>query len=492
MIRKRIQMMLAFFLFIMATGLLAIGMFVIWRQIMGTKVRTEAVRFAESARELNNPNRGFYYIYDFSLTDEKTDYLYLVSERYKTDLDTSLSLIQISLQEYRDRAISEAGLENLEALFEALKAVDKQLIIRFVYDREGRNLQYEPESLELILQHMEQVGPILREYKDRIFTLQGLFVGNWGEMHGTRYDSMGNLRRLAQKLGEVTDESTYLAVRTPAQRRMITQSLQPKTRSGEDSFGNAENGEEEEPVLESRIGLFNDGMLGNDTDYGTYGSAASEKAGIYSKWSRKEELQFQSDQCRSVPNGGEVITPNRYNDIGNAIEDLKAMHVTYLNREYDGSVLEKWAQSTVHERGCFDGMDGLTYVQRHLGYRLFIDQAEFIYRFWENRLFVNITVKNAGFAPLYREPVTELSVYDAEGEEVARQTISCNLRTLAGGQESDTPLKIRADLDLEGMEAGKYKVYLTITDVSTGRRIRLANEQEEEAYGYYIGEVECR
>ena len=44
----------------------------------------------------------------------------------------------------------------------------------------GENEQYEPENLDIILQHMEQVGDVIREYHSRIYTLQGLFIGNWG------------------------------------------------------------------------------------------------------------------------------------------------------------------------------------------------------------------------------------------------------------------------------------------------------------------------
>ena len=205
------------------------------------RVKVTAAVFEESARPLRNPNRGFYYIYQFHITDQETDYNDLVERFYYGDTETTLALVQINLKEYRAQEISPAGLKNIDALFNALAQRDKQLIVRFLYDWEQKNLLTEPASLDLILQHMEQLGEILNRYSDSIFTLQGLFVGDWGEMHSTRYESPQELRRLAQKLAEIT--GGYLSVRTPAQWRQITE-------DGADT------------ALVARLGLFNDGILG--------------------------------------------------------------------------------------------------------------------------------------------------------------------------------------------------------------------------------------
>ena len=50
---------------------------------------------------------------------------------------------------------------------------------------------------------------------------EGLFIGNWGEMNGTKYENDEDLVRLTKQLYSVTDSSTYLAVRTPDQWRRI-------------------------------------------------------------------------------------------------------------------------------------------------------------------------------------------------------------------------------------------------------------------------------
>lgn len=479
---KRKKMYLTFFLFMaMVLGLSVLVILIGSSGLFGWgRVRKKVVRFKESTRELDNPYRGFYYLYDFWITDEETDYQEIVAQKYEEYPDTNLTMIQICLQDYREGAITEAGLKNIDALFDVLETVDRQLIVRFVYDREGQNLLYEPQDIEIILGHMRQLEPVLREHSGQIFTLQGLFTGNWGEMHGTRYDAMGDMYTLARQLAEVTDESTYLAVRTPAQWRKITKSRGLTELAAEDG------------ALESRLGLFNDGMLGNETDYGTYGTEDSGKAKMYAQWKREDELHFQYKLCDKVPNGGEVIIPNVYNDIDNAINDMSAMHVTYLNREYDGSVFEKWAETVVRRRDIFGGMDGCTYIERHLGYRIFIDNVEFIYGSPENHLLVNVTLKNAGFASMYREPDVNLVLVGEDGEQALSQRIPYNLCELEGGREPADSMKIRADIELDEISVGKYEVYLTITDPSTGKHIQLANEQEEGTYGYRIGEFKYK
>ncbi len=140
--------------------------------------------------------------------------------------------------------------------------------------------------------------------------------------------------------------------------------------------------------LAIRLGLYNDGMLGNETDYGTYGS---KETGGEGRLRREDELTFQNELCRYVPNGGEVINDNSYNDFQNAIRDLGIMHVTYLNEGHDEAVLEKWKNTKVTGGGCFHGMDGYTYIERHLGYRLLITGTEFYHstfagRFWEREI----------------------------------------------------------------------------------------------------------
>ncbi len=443
-------------------------------------VTAQSREFTESSGALRNPGRGFYYMHGFRIGDEKTDYREDIAKRFCRDEDTGLAMIQVNLQAYRDRPISGEGLENLENLFRALRSVDKQYIVRFLYDWDGEIDTYEPEKLEVILEHMRQTGPILRGHKDIIFTLQGLFIGNWGEMNGTEFANQEDIRLLAEQLYEATGGEIFLAVRMPMQWRMAT-GLKEPPETGEHAPAH--------DSLASRLGLYNDGMLGSWSDYGTYGDQTKLEHGYFTYWNREEELEFQDGLCRTVPMGGEVIVDNPYNDFENALADMKRMHVTYLNKDFDKNVLDKWARYTVSEEGCFDGMDGLSYMERHLGYRLLIGDVVFDYEYREDVLSVTVMMRNAGFAPLYRPAEARILWVDTTTGAVFSCGAEHELYTLAGGNDASRLSAVSADIPLAGESAGQYGLYLDITDMASGERILLANEQEPEEYGYLIGTV---
>ncbi len=445
-------------------ALLIIFLFVCggWMELGRVDVIPET--FEESSRPLENPNRGFYRIHGFSIQDEPADYAALVNRLYSEDAGASLALIEINLLAYRSGEISQAGLENIDALFRALSGGGKQLIVRFLYDWEKKNLLTEPNSLEIILRHMEQLEEILRRYEDDIFTLQGLFIGDWGEMHNTRYDSAADLRRLAQKLAAVT--GSYLSVRTPVQWRLATQ-------DGADA------------ALAGRLGLFNDGMLGSETDLGTYDMETQGDQ----RQTRAQELAFQESLCRSVPNGGEVVVENPYNDFEAAVRDLAAMHVTYLNQDYDREVLEKWAAAVVDQSGCFNGMDGLSYIERHLGYRLLINNVKMGRSLFRQQIAVEAVFRNEGFAPLYREPEVTLTLRGADGSLVEQYPAEYSLCGLSGGKDSAKTSPVNAVIPIEELPKGSYKLYLTLRDPASGEEILLANTQDSGPYGYCLGEI---
>lgn len=437
-------------------------------------VSTTEQEFTESNKELTNPNRGFYNLYGFVIRDAETSYARQVAEKMYND-PYELSLVQINLREYSEGPITEKGLAGLDQLFQALEAENKQYIIRFLYNWGGSAEEKEPEEVQIILEHMSQMEEILQKYSPIIFTFQGIFVGPCGEMHSSAHMETESMKLLMQQWLKVTPEDTYLSVRTPQQWRTLTGISEPE------EFGLEE--------LSRRLGLFNDGIMGTTLDTGTYGDKSKEEAGPNSKWIREEELAFQEELCKLVPNGGEVIIENPVNDFERAIESLATMHVTYLNRAYDQNVLNKWAASTVTEEGCFNGMDGLNYVERHLGYRLLIADTAMEYDFWPDKLTVAVNLKNVGFAPMYKEPEAYFVLRRNETDSVTFYPVDANIRTLAGGNEAEEPLMVTEEISLAGLEAGEYEVYFYLKDTDSGCYIELANEQEMREYGYFLGSL---
>ena len=230
-------------------------------------------------------------------------------QQYQSDIDSNpytLALLEINLKTYRNTEISLFALHQCETILESWSHSHKKLIIRFLYDWDGIAYYSEPDHIHTIINHMTQLSPIINAYYRSIYLLQGIFIGNWGEMHHSNYMDDKSVNTLINKLHSTIHPSVYLSVRTPQQWRMVT---------------------EQQPELKKRLGLFNDGMLGSASDLGTYTN-------------REEELQFQNRQMQYLPNGGEVIYNIHYNSIQTAVQSLKAMHVSYLNADYDTRVYD--------------------------------------------------------------------------------------------------------------------------------------------------------
>lgn len=452
----------------------AIGMCAVVLYHFHWNLTLDNVKLVESKNLINNPNRGFYRIYGFRIEDESVNWKQDVDKRIKNDDDATLALIEVNIQAYKDGKITDAGMNNIRELFDALSKQNKQYIVRFLYDWNGENQVYEPKNIRVILDHMKQLKEIMNEYADHIFTLQGLFIGNCGEMNNTQYIDEESLQTLASTLLSVCDNDMYLSVRTPMQWREIAQK--------EDSS--------DQSVYTKRLGLFNDGMLGNQFDYGTYGTQSKLEAGVNQKWTREEELDFQDELCRTVPNGGEVIIDNAYNDLDHAIADFDRMHITYLNEDYDRNVLEKWSNSTVHTDDCYDGMDGLSYMKARLGYRFVLRECRMQQDFWKDTLHVELDVSNSGFAPIYKacEACFVFVPQSSEGKTYS-VNVEQNLSELAGGNETDRISTIQTTIPLHDLERENYDVYFQLKDQATGEMIQFANEQECEAEGYQIGQI---
>ncbi|MCM1568688.1 MAG: DUF4832 domain-containing protein [Roseburia sp.] len=441
------------------------------------QVTVSTSEFSETSAYLDNDDRGFYYIYGFYITDEDTDLTTQVRQRFAGDRETTLAMVQINLQNYSQGAISERGLVHLEELFTALEETGKHYLIRFLYDWDGENEQREPQSIEIILEHIRQAGEVLQKHKQEVFVIQGLFIGNWGEMNGTKYLAIEDFKRLSDALAKASDPSDYLAVRMPSQWRTITE------------LRNPDLGEAAEGTLTRRLSLYNDGIMGNEGDYGTYGTKSAEEAIYYEPWCREDELAFQDELCKWVPNGGEIMMENPYNDFENALRDLARMHVTYLNKEYDAKIYEKWKKTILGSPGCYEGMDGLSYIERHLGYRILIREAELSYDRKEDALLAAVRLQNVGFAPVYTDKLLIITLCGGEGELVVRKTLDYELRLLTGGEQSGKTADCGTEFSLSSLPEGVYSVYFQIEDAETETPMQLANEQEREKYGYRIGTV---
>lgn len=366
---------------------------------------------ADKGEVLKNPFCGLYRIYRFDASSEWTqNHDEVLIEDCQPDPDMSLALVEINLKAYNSCPLPESALNIIERVFLTFESYGVQMILRFLYDWDGVNIQTEPKSIETILLHMEQISPLLRDYERDIYIIQGLFIGNWGEMHGSRYIKNNSLYRLFAKLKTCVGENTYIAVRSPALWRLLLKSFDPPA-SWNDAW-----------LL--KLGLYNDGMMASENDYGTYGTLhRAEVKNFEDKMHREYEMKFQNSLCQFVPNGGEVVHQNSFNDFEMAVETMQTLHVSYINSEYDTEVLDKWKRTVLGSNwGPWKGKSGYDYIAGHLGYRYRIERVRVSPdKNQRDHVLVELQIKNTGFSICYRRLNLYLVVYgenDTETEEL--------------------------------------------------------------------------
>ncbi len=498
--------------------------------------------YTESTNALTNPYIGWYTIHGYLLAEDADLSLPNTANEPDTATESSqnlandsanntssdsasepgLALLEINLTNYANCDLTDTALTEIDSILSAWTQRGNQLIVRFLYDWDGQNLAHEPKELSQILTHMEQVGPIVNQYAPSVYLMQGIFVGNWGEMNNTIHIGNGEMETLVQKLADVIDPSIFLSVRTPAHWRTI---VGDSTAGDGDAVKGRADGITQPTLLfptsplASRLGLFNDGILGSANDTGTYGNkvAADANTNYSDAWTREDELAFQNELCRYVPNGGEVTIDNVYNDFDNAIKDLAQMHVSYLNSAYDSAVLNKWRETTVtgttmtktttigtttigndivesgdaNSTTLWNGMNGYDYIERHLGYRYVLDNSSFkFYPLFDDTGMLTVRIRNVGFSNCYRPlDVTVYVVSDLTGECIAEETVDTDPRLWNSGETSSftVPIDIRS-LHNES-DTNTYTLYLKCTDLTLNRTILFANTQALTEYGYELGSL---
>ncbi len=386
-----------------------------------------------------------------------------------------LVLLEINLNKYSSEALDTHALEQLDTILSEWAGTGTQLILRFLYDWNGEALTSEPDSIEQIMEHMDQTAEIVNCHTDCVFLLQGIYLGNCGEMNNSNWMDDESMIALITHLAEVTDPSIYLSVRTPAQWRTITGLTDLP-----DNYPTSDGS------LLSRLGLFNDGILGSDTDLGTYGAASrADASSLSDKWTRDEELAFQEELCLYVPNGGEVVYDTKQNDLDEALTAFTQMHISYLNCAYDLDVIEKWKNTTYESDDLWNGCSGYEYIESHLGYRYALQSSALSFDTWrDDEATLSFTIENTGFAPFLRTYLADVSIYSCEtNERIAVYQVDSDLQSISNGKTTEVTVMI----PVRELDEGSYCLYFNLYDEATGEIIYLASSPVLTEYGYSLG-----
>ena len=424
------------------------------------KLRWKAAHLEDVGAVNGNPWRGLYAIYPFLITNEPNTLPPVRTEH-------TLCLVEINLFSFRNGAISDAGLQEIERIFAYYQAAGQEMIVRFVYDLDGEGLTREPEELRTILSHIRQLGSVLRRFSHSIYTLQGLLVGSWGEMHGSRHLDARSMTVLAKALDEAAGGDILLSVRCPNQWRQIFKTFDSpiQTRIFDGS-------------LRSRVGLFNDAILASESDFGTYGELSRAQAPNYgTKRNREEELAFQNNLCLGVPNGGELVQGDGDFSIPETYRTFRLMMLSYLNEDFDMAALDRLrAARNISRDRCFRGASAYDYLTAHLGYRYRVCKTQYKQADKES-ITLKIQVENTGFAPCYFPMEASVTLRYPREDHAVSFPIPCDFRRLRPGETQWLTVRIPCTQ----LPSGDAGVALCILDLRSGKAVTLATALKGES-----------
>ena len=461
------------------------------------------IQLKESTRALKNPGCGWYHIYTFDLSKE--NFLYIDCE------EEELVLLLIDIHAFRGcEQIPKEALEYFSNILAFFEEHDKGIILRIVYDTKGRGMENEPSSIKIVKSHMKQLGSIICEHMSKkeslpgkILVHQGLFVGSWGEMHGSKFLTEARMKELSDTFLEATKGSCPIAVRKPVQLRQL--SCQNTASS---PLQNASN---------INFTLFNDAIFGSETDLGTYGtmrkSALSENSEREkTSWVREDELSWQQSFMQQSFCGGEVLDvmntvseslgntdyPQRTLDWNQVVADLAKMHVSYLNSIYSKEVLDDWKAHSIMWNG--KEISEYDYIGRHMGYRFTVTHVKISRVSPEkkkqtrsdtqsqiSKSVITLTIKNIGFANLCEEAVCRL-ILTENNENIKAFEIKSDPSTWNSG--TDTVIECHIPKEVWTQKSQQTKLFLQLIRKRDGRIIEWANEEYDCQFGVLLLSVD--
>ncbi len=400
----------------------------------------------ESTRQLHNPSRGWYRIYTFEV-EKEPDFQPMLWCDLEGD---SLVMVILNIGAYKEKELDALALENMRKILQFFVKKQYEIILRITYDHEGKALEREPFFFDMVKKHLRQLIPVINEFAKHIFVYQGMLIGNWGEMHTSRFLHPMKLKELCGILRNELDDKIFTAVRRPSCWRLL----------------HTDN-------IKDNMGLFDDAIFGSENHLGTFGVLSKENAAWDALWCKADELAFEEELCKKVPNGGEAICGEQYLSCetpGSTVETLRKMHITYLNKEYDKKLLGIWREWKWDGDGVWKDRNMYDYIGSHLGYRFWVKDVE-LQRVIkdDSQLLLRIYVENVGFSNFFRQAEVFLEQVD-EQNDVSVYVIKEDIKGWNSGE---------VQIIEAGIQAKTSRVYLYMKCKYDNLIIDLANRTEE-------------
>lgn len=412
---------------------------------------TAPVTYTASNATIANPERGFYRhvpcTTPLSLSQLKT---------IRTTSSSSLMLCVFYLKDFVSAPISQTALNLFQQQMTTVRSAGMKAIVRFAYSDSSSPVDAKPA---MVTKHLTQLAPYLASNKDVIAVVQAGIIGSWGEWgntqnYGDSYNmsaqNMADRKAVVDKLLSVVPSERMVQLRMPLfKTKLYTTSKLTVS----EAYTN---------TAKARLGFHNDCFLSSASDYGTYVNPSVE-------------FPYLASESNYVAMGGETCAaaPPR-SDCPSALAEMEKFHWSYLNLDYNVSVLNNW-----RNQGCFAKVD------QKLGYRFVMTSGTYSGTAKPGGAFsVNLSVQNQGWAAPYNSRNVELVFRNTGTGALFFVKLAADPRRWMASQTATINQTVTLP---SNMPRGNYALLLNLPDPQTSLRnrpeysIQMANSNTWEA-----------
>ena len=429
-------------------AMLGTGIFFVVQHVQQNKINqyVQDIDYSENTQQILNPDQGFYRTAQIDVTEEGVeDKTYIIKDDFQMyHLRMDISAFSGVVNNQHDKQLSQQSLQGIENTIKVFYNNQKNLILRFAYDKDfDGNVDFEPNE-QMIYTHIGQLCEVLNKYPQTITAIEAGMVGPWGEMHTSKKANPQIISKIIDEFLTCTTNIPVL-VRTP---KMIYDYLSVS----QQQFLNQGFGQNKKA---QRLGLFNDGFLGSETDLGTYTD-------------RQTEIQAISKHLSYLPYGGEVVRPSSsLHDIDKCLPEMFDINLSYLNYEWNDQIVQqKWKQQ-LYTNSCgndqnYFGKTAYEYINNHLGYRLILEKSTFYYSAKFDNLNARLQIKNVGFGNFYKQK--QIEVLFVKNNQIEK---TIDIGNYNGEQN------IVFECDISNLN-GEYQIYIRIASKSAQNKCMYA------------------
>ena len=465
-------------------------------------------RYEPSRADFPNPERGFYADSYFSTEDAPNalDAAALVREKEAAGFQVSLIHRSYYLPGYRDAEhLPQTFLDRVAGDLASARRAGVKLILRFAY-RPNANYEGEPVYRDptrgAILQHLEDLAPVLGANAGVIAYVDAGLLGAWGEWHSAtpnnRDDDPANdpdgplmdelygspdpvgpgpggnpenpnyallnwdrklpnaiTREIVDKLLEVVPGTRAVAIRYPLAKAALLE--------GEVEAALTEplaDATAYQNTPRARLGAVNDCFLASVDDFGTYyyGGIPGLDTPAEVAAQIEREKDYLSRDNLYLPMGGETCADEPYTAPGfrtfpeYAKHELERLRWSTLNIDYNENTL--------------DALGGyLETVKRRLGYRLVLQRSSLPGTVGAGaRVNLRLRLTNAGYASPFNPRGLEV-VFRKEDGSLVRRAVEVDHKSGTDPRYWKPGETTTVDLPVSAPEEpGTYRVLLNLPD----------------------------